>query len=92
MERNNNSLIWQFQKPDSETLNYLIGTMHVRDSSAFGFMPVFQDKINECQIYAAEMPLDQAEYTDVNSHLLLPDNQTLSDILPKAHYRRLNVF
>ncbi len=92
MKKKKNSLIWQFQKSETDSPNYLIGTMHVSDARAFGLLSDFEEKIRVCEIYAAEMPLDQTDMSDINTHLLLPDNQSLTDVLPKAYFRRLETF
>lgn len=71
--------------PDS----YLFGTMHVRDQRAFGYLPIVQEKILACEVYAAELNLDEIDQQIMAEAMDLDGDVVLSDLLKAKVYKRL---
>jgi uncharacterized protein len=92
------SLIWSFQtdgtsrsnREGTQTPNYLIGTMHVRDERAFQFENGFKQAIEKCEIFATEFNLDEAQSGAVQMSLFLPENESLKTLMSTKLYEKIN--
>ena len=73
-----------------QNTSYIIGTMHVRDESAFQFEQIFFDKIQACEVFATEFDLEDAQIAPVENAMLLPKNETLKSLIPNKLYNRIN--
>lgn len=101
MKKDKNTLIWQIIPPNTvEERNpdnigkggnpsYILGTMHVRDARAFQFEHIFYEKIVNCQAFATEFNLDEAQ-NDTGFALSLPDNLQLSDLIKPKIYAKIS--
>ena len=83
------SLLWSIDRDDLPGTSYLFGTMHVRDFRAFGSMALIRDKIITCDLFANEMDLEEATGQQDYSSFLLPDHQSLKDLIGLKKYRKL---
>lgn len=92
MKKKQKTLIWRFYTEGSSTVNYLIGTMHVTDNQAFTFEEKMKKRILDCTMFATEFNLDDADLHLAQAAMLLPKGQTLSEILSKKLYEKLNIF
>lgn len=59
MYRKTPSLLWSLHSDQAPGYSYLLGTMHVRDSRAFRQWARVTDYIAECEVFAAEINLDE---------------------------------
>ena len=92
MKKKQKTLIWRFYTEGSSQINYLLGTMHVTDNQAFTFEEKMKKRILDCAFFATEFNLDDADLNVAHAAMLLPNGQTLSQILPKKLYEKAKVF
>jgi uncharacterized protein len=92
MKKNQKTLIWRFRTEGSAHVNYLLGTMHVRDNQAFTFETAMKKRLLECQIFATEFNLDDADLTIAQAAMLLPEGVSLSTLLSKKLHQKVSVF
>ncbi len=57
-EKPNYSILWSIKGNGLEKPSYLFGSMHVKDPRAFEFSDALLLKIEECEAFATELPLD----------------------------------
>jgi len=88
MKKKKQTFLWKISH--NEQNSYLFGTMHVRDKRAFGALPILEEKINECEVFAAEFNLDDADAGQMNYHTLLPENQLLENLFKPKRYHALS--
>jgi uncharacterized protein YbaP (TraB family) len=88
MSHSKNSLLWRVSKPGLPD-SYLFGTMHVRDQRAFRYLPIVKENILTCDIYAAELNLDEIDQQIMAEAMDLDDDVRLSDLLKSKVYKRL---
>jgi uncharacterized protein YbaP (TraB family) len=84
------SLVWQFYKENSDKKHFLIGTMHVRDERAFQHEAYFKEAILKCDVFATELDLDEAASMDMLSVTTYPNGTTLSHLIPKKLYAKID--
>ena len=84
------SLIWKFYTEGSEKPNYLIGTMHVRDARAFQFEEAFKKAIIECDVFATEFNLDDAQSGAAQMSMFLPEGASLKTLMSNKLYQKIN--
>lgn len=102
MKKEKNALVWQIMPPNTveernpdslgkggKKASYLLGTMHVRDARAFQFEHKFYEHILECQAFATEFNLDEAQ-NDTGLALYLPDNLQLSDLIKPKTFAKIS--
>jgi uncharacterized protein len=73
-------------------MNYLVGTMHVTDNQAFTFEEWMKKRLLECELFATEFNLDDADLDVAQAAMLLPAGITLNQILPKKLYQKTAIF
>ncbi len=83
-----NTLLWKIQSPHPKS-SYLFGTMHVMDQRAFRHKEIVEEKILECDIYAAEMNLDEINQAAMAETMDLDNDLGLSTLLKPKIYKRL---
>ncbi len=88
MKKKKKTLLWKIETKKQPNPSYVFGTMHVRDQRAFKYKELTEQKILECDAFAAELNLEEAEHLFDAGALNLPEGQTLDSILkPKAFAR-----
>lgn len=92
--RNKNSLVWQILPPDSlgkedKKPSFIIGTMHVRDARAFQFEHIFYEKILNCEAFATEFNLDEAQ-NETGFSMSLSDNVLLTDLIKPKTFEKIS--
>jgi uncharacterized protein len=92
MKKKQKTLIWRFYTEESSRMNYLVGTMHVTDNQAFTFETLMKKRLLECNIFATEFNLDDADLTIAQAAMLLPEGKTLNQILSKKLYTKTAFF
>ena len=85
---NKNSLLWKLAGEGLPGPSYLFGTMHVRDQRAFLRLGRVYSAMEECDGFAAEFHLEETENTLQANSMQLPNNQRISDFLPKNRFER----
>ncbi|MFT5765358.1 MAG: hypothetical protein ACI8X3_002795, partial [Saprospiraceae bacterium] len=88
MNKKKNTLLWKIES-DQNNPSYIFGTMHVRDNKAFGYQLLAEQKIMECEVYAAEMNLDEINQEVMADTMDLNQDISLSTLLKPKVYRRL---
>lgn len=88
MSKNKNSLLWRISKPGLQD-SYLFGTMHVRDQRVFGQQSLIERKILDCDVYAAELNLDEIDQQIMANAMDLDEDIHLHDLLKPKIYKRL---
>ncbi len=89
MKKKKQTLLWKIESDQLPAASYVFGTMHVRDQRAFGYMDLVKSKIEECDAFATEIDLDAAQTMDP-AKMLLPDNQTLDQLLKPKVYKKID--
>jgi uncharacterized protein len=91
MKKKNQTLLWQLNTEGSLMTHFLIGTMHSKDNRVFKHIDKNYEAIKKCDIFATEFPLDDAENYDIQQFMLLPNEQTLTTILPSKLYEKTTI-
>lgn len=68
---------------------WVFGTIHVPDPRVLDLPPVVADAFDEAGQVITEIPLDGGTQADIESTLLLPEGQRLSDLIGNARFTRL---
>lgn len=91
MKKIKNTLIWQVSREEVPNMkSFIVGTMHIRDNRAFQFVDLFLNKIRECEVFATEFDLDDAQIHSVEEAMLLPEGQRLKDVMPEKLFNRID--
>ena len=85
------SLLWKVTKDNSEP-SYLFGTMHVHDSRVFQYISQLEILINTCEAFACEFNLDEVDPIQVAQQAMLPEGQTILDLLTPKQIKRISKF
>ena len=88
MTNKKNALLWKIES-DHKDPSYIFGTMHVRDQRAFGYKEIAEQKILLCDVYAAEMNLDEINQAAMADTMDMSQETSLSTLLKPKIYRRL---
>ncbi|MEM9919598.1 MAG: TraB/GumN family protein [Bacteroidota bacterium] len=83
------SLLWKIQPPGLEKPSYLFGTMHVKDQRAFHFQEEVYRCIDECDAFALEFDLKEANASATAEAMDLASGQKLSTLLSERHFAKL---
>jgi len=66
--------------------------MHVRDERAFGALPIVEEKIEECDAFAAEFNFEDADASQMDGQMQIPENQSLKDLFKPKKYEKIAAF
>ena len=83
------TLLWRISPGKGQPDSYLFGTMHVRASEAFSWLPAAQDHIKKCEVFATEFDFAEADSQALTQALTLPEDQTLDRLLPRNVWKNL---
>ncbi len=86
------SLLWRITPADGTAPSYLFGTMHVRDLRAFGWLPLAEATLAECDCFATEFDFTETDPVALSAALALPEGKSLQDFLPRGAWKRLQYF
>ncbi len=93
MKKNKKTLLWRIEHDNLKAPCYVFGTMHVSDERAFGRLDALQQHIQQCDTFAAEFDLTQANSEQLAAALVLPDGKTLDSFMsPKIYAKLAKVF
>lgn len=82
------SLLWKLEGEGLPSPSYLFGTMHVRDGRAFQQLGKVHEAIAACDGFAAEFHLEEIEPGIQADIMQLPEDQCISDLIPKKKFER----
>lgn len=82
------SLLWSVANQDGVQA-YLFGTMHVRDRSAFQLVDEVLPYLKDCEVYAAEMDLQDVDLARFAAAAQIPAQQTLGSFLSGRRYEKM---
>jgi len=89
MNAKKQTLLWAISGAELPGTSYVFGTMHVRDRRVFQNLDTVYQKIEACEAFATEFHLEDGAAQMQPQDLLLPDQQSLRDLLPEKKYRKL---
>lgn len=82
-------LLWEICL-DKEQVSYVFGTMHARDARAFQWLPFLTDLILKSKGFYAELDLSDPMAASLDPYM--PFDQSISDFVPKARWKRAKHF
>ncbi len=84
--------IWRVAK-DGRTVAFLVGSIHVLTAHAYPLPPRFDEVYGQTAVLIEELdpgaPIDAGAAAAVGAQALLPDGQTLADVLDDTTYARV---
>lgn len=80
------SLLWKFKKPNESRTHFILGTMHVSSEEAYAPVTMAKHFMEQCQIYAGEMDLDDPELDRIGEVFINDDGKILQDIIGDKKY------
>ena len=83
------TLLWEIQGDSLKAPSYFFGTMHVRDNRAFRNFEFLENCIANCDAFAAEFDLQDADYGQLQNAARLPEGKTLEELLNPRVYKKL---
>ncbi len=84
------SLFWEIGHPDHSHKSYLLGTIHISNDKAFDLVKPSMAFFDKTSHYFGEMDLDvSAAYLD-QRNFMLPQGQTLENLLGARKYQRIS--
>ncbi len=83
------SIIWKIEDKKSQTApSYLIGTMHLKDTRAFGRVEDMKKRIDACDMFASEFNLEEADQALMADALDFKDGTTLMSHLGEKKFKK----
>jgi uncharacterized protein YbaP (TraB family) len=89
MKKQKQSLLWQVKGGNIKEPSYFFGTMHVRDKQVFRGLDFLKNCISNCDAFAAEFDLRDADNAAMLKATQLPDGKTLEDFMSRSTYKKL---
>jgi uncharacterized protein YbaP (TraB family) len=89
-KKKKNSLLWQISGKEMKDPSYFFGTMHVRDNRAFRGIDFLKSCIENCDSFAAEFDLQDADQRQLQAAARIQDGQSLEDLLNPRVYKKLD--
>lgn len=85
-----NHLLWKISGNELTEPSYLFGTIHIMPKKQFEFPRALKKKVKSADALVTEIPMDLSfsEQMQMASDILLPDNQTLPDLIPDSLYEQ----
>lgn len=80
------SLLWKYNKPNESRTHYILGTMHVKSEEAYTPVTLAKHFMEQCQIYAGEMDLDDPMLDQIGDVFTNEDGQILEDYIGEKKY------
>lgn len=89
MKKHKQSLLWQIQHQDQQTVSYVFGTMHVKNSTFFKNLDEVYSAIQQVDCYAAEYDLEDTSTNQSPLSFQFPDGKDLSIWLNEKKYQKI---
>lgn len=86
------SLMWKVSGKSLKKPSYLYGTIHIQDQRVFNFDSTVLLTLASCEAFAMEVLMDELDMKLVKESMYLPKGKTLSGMLPKEDFARLDSF
>ena len=86
------SLMWKVSGKSLRSPSYLYGTIHIQDQRVFDFDSTVYRALASCEAFAMEVLMDELDMTQVQTSMYLPKGKTLSGLMPKEDFARLDSF
>jgi uncharacterized protein YbaP (TraB family) len=83
------TLLWRIEHEDLAEPCYLFGTMHVRDARAFVGVEQIKQYISQCDVFASEFDLSEADQTRYTNAIILAEGKKLKDFFDAKMYKKL---
>jgi len=85
-------MLYQLRTKASDNISYLFGTMHLQNEAAFTYKEQILAKINECEAFATEFKLDEADEEKTTRYMNLPPGVFLETLLSKKKFDQIDAF
>ena len=82
------SLLWKFQRPNESRTHFILGTMHVKSEEAYTPVSMSKHLMEQCQIYAGEMDLDDAMLEQIGDVFINDNEKVLQDFIGEKKYKK----
>ena len=82
------SLLWKFQRPKESRAHFILGTMHVKSEEAYTPVSMAKHLMEQCQIYAGEMDLDDPMLDQISDIFQNDDEKVLLDFIGEKKYNK----
>ncbi len=89
MKKKKQTLLWKIEGKKISGNAYVFGTMHVKDRRAFGFKEQVEQAILQCDSFASEFNLEEANHNLTATSMDLPNGQTLEDLISPKKYKKI---
>ncbi len=84
------SLLWTISKDGMAESSYLYGTIHIKDERAYHLSDCLLPAINDADVLALELNLDDIDPLEFQRLLFLPDEQTLADVYSESEMQLID--
>lgn len=91
-QRYTKKMLYQLITEANDHKSYLFGTMHLQTESAFTYKEQILAKINECDAFATEFKLDEADEEKTTQYMNLPTGILLETLLSKKKFDEIDAF
>ncbi|MFK7947792.1 MAG: TraB/GumN family protein [Saprospiraceae bacterium] len=85
-------MLYQLTTKHTDKTSYLFGTMHLQNEAAFTYKEQILAKINECEAFATEFKLDEADEEKTTRYMNLPPGIFLETLLSKKKFAQIDAF
>ncbi len=85
-------MLYKLKIKGQKKSSYLFGTMHLQNEAAFSHKVIIQEKINECDAFAAEFKLDDADPEKMTKYMNLPNGLLLENLLSPKKFKAIDTF
>ncbi|MDR0659808.1 MAG: TraB/GumN family protein [Prevotellaceae bacterium] len=87
-----NSLLWKIEGNGLEHPSYLLGTIHIYDTTDFKLPTVIFQHLESCNAYAMEINMDESNPSALASRTMIMDGNTLDILMGEEAFDRLMSF
>lgn len=85
-----NSLFWKIISPETNIESYIFGTIHLRDERVYYRLDEIEKLIDDCAVFMAEYPLEDAGDADIMTALQFENGKHIRSFIPSKKYKKLN--
>lgn len=85
-------MLYKLKLKGQKRPSYLFGTMHLQNEAAFTYKEIVQEKINECDAFATEFRLDDADPEKMTEYMNLPQGLLLENLLSSKKFTAIDAF
>ena len=83
------SLLWKISGNDLPSASYLYGTIHIKDNRVFEWKDAVYSRLEQCNLLAGEIDLNNVNANEMAAQLFLPEGQTLKTIYSPVDYEMI---